>query len=528
VVSFIVTVILDEHAGGATVQRGELLFAPTGHLEQVLGVLSARYCVAAGAAEVAHWTYLDTVDWRLHNAGMSLRDSRQGTAAELVLSTRSGAQISAPSRVRRWPRRADTLPGSTVRDQLGKAVGVRALLPMAQVQVRSIPLRLTDDLDKTRVRIRVEQHCLVGSGDQPLPLRVVIAPLRGYDRDGDRCATLLANDLPQFDSHDPVATIAMTAAGRPPGQPSVATLSLDPADPAAASAAAVLRRWMDIIDAVRAGVLDDVDPEYLHDLRTAVRATRSILRLGGEPLSGTAEWERFAAEFAWLGQLTTPLRDIDVYLEELAGRGELNVSGLDDLDPLVTHLTRRRAHAVRAVRAGLRSDRGMRLSADWRCTLDGLASARAPGLTTRDLAAQHARSAYRRIVRAAAPVTERTPPDHLHRLRRRCKQMRYLLDGYDSVYAPLPHRAVLSALKQLQNCLGDIQDSDVQRSQLADTAAALIVKGVPVATVLAMGALRDRNATREHAAREDLRQRLRVFTGREMTAHVAALAAPGS
>ena len=508
-------------------QRGELLFAPSGGAEQVLAVLSARYSLAAEADEVAQWTYLDTVDWRLHSAGMTLRDNRRGAAAELVLSTPSGDQLAAPSRVRSWPRRADTLPSSTVRDHLAEAVGVRALLPMAQVHVRSIPLRLTDDLDKTRVRIRVNQQRLVGSGDQPLPLQVLIAPLRGYDRDADRCAGLLAKAMPQFDSHDPAATIAMTAAGHPPGQPSVPRLSLNPGDPATASMAAVLRRWMDVIDAVRAGVLDDLDPEYLHDLRTAVRATRSILRLGGEQLSGATDAQRYPDEFAWLGRLTTPLRDIDVYLNELAGRGAVPISGLDDLEPLVTHLNSRRAHALRAVRAGLRSDRGGRLSEEWRRTLDALTSTPTPTPTTRDLAAQHARSAYRRIVKAATPVTESTPADHLHRLRRRCKRMRYLLDSYESVYAPGPHRAVLSALKRLQDCLGDIQDSDVQRSQLADIAATLSDQGVPVATVLAMGALRDRNTTRDRAAREDLRRRLEAFTARKMTAQVAALVAAG-
>jgi CHAD domain-containing protein len=201
------------------------------------------------------------------------------------------------------------------------------------------------------------------------------------------------------------------------------------------------------------------------------------------------------------------------------------VSGLDDLDPLVRHLTRRRAQAVRAVRAGLRSERGVRLSADWRAALEVLASAPTPGLTTRDLAAEHAQSAYRRIVKAAAPVDEQTPADHLHRLRRRGKKMRYLLDGYQSVYSPGPHRAVLSALKRLQDCLGEIQDSDVQRRQLADIATTLSAGGVPVATVLAMGALRDRNATRDGAARAELQQHLRTFTARKMTAQVAAMAA---
>ena len=506
-------------------QQAELLFAPSSNPEQVLTALSARYTVVTEAAEIAQWTYLDTVDWRLHSAGMTLRDTQNGSAGKLVLSTRSGDEITAPARARSWPRRADTLPPSAVLDHLADAVGVRALLPMAQVQVRSIPLRLTDDLDKTRVRVQIDQRTLAGSGNEPLPMQVFIAPLRGYDRDGDRCAGLLIKSMPPFDSHAPAATLAMTAAGHPPGQAVVPTLTLDPADPAAASMAAVLGRWMDIIDAVRAGVLDDLDPEYLHDLRTAVRATRSILSQGGSPLLGATVSERFAGEFAWLGRLTTPLRDIDVYLNELAGRGEVQVSGLDDLEPLVRHLTRRRASAVRAVRAGLRTDRGAKLSAEWHRALDELTSAPMSGPTTRELAGQQARSAYRRIVKVAAPVTEHTPADHLHRLRRRCKQMRYLLDSYGSVYAPEPRRAVLSALKKLQDCLGDIQDSDVQRTQLADIATTLSSRGIPVATVLAMGALRDRNATRDLAAREDLLRRLQIFTAREMTANVAALAA---
>ena len=171
--------------------QSELLFSPSGDPQQVLELLSAQYRVAADAAEVTVWTYLDTVDWRLHRAGMSLRDTRTGPAGELVLSTRPGDQVASPSRVRSWPRRADTLPSSAVRDLIWPAVGVRALLPMAQVHVRSIPLRLTDDLDKTRVRIRVDQQRLVAPSDQPLPLRVVVAPLRGYDRDGERCARLL-------------------------------------------------------------------------------------------------------------------------------------------------------------------------------------------------------------------------------------------------------------------------------------------------------------------------------------------------
>jgi CHAD domain-containing protein len=504
------------------VERRELLFAASGDPGQVFAALSARYAVHAEPANMSSWTYLDTVDWRLHRTGMTLRDTRRGSAGELVLSTDTWERIAVPSRVRSWPRRVEALPTSTVRERIAPAVGVRALLPLAQMNVRSMPLRLTDDSDKTRVRVRVDQQRLGGSGSQPLPLRVLVVPLRGYERDADRCADLLIESMPHLDTRDTMATIAMTAAGYSPGQPAVPKLVLDPTAPAAESVSYVLRRWMDIIDAARPGVLDDLDPEYLHELRTAVRAIRSILRLAGAQLPET-QAARFAAEFAWFGRLTTPLRDIDVYLLELAGRGAVDVSDLDGLAPLRQHLARRRTNALRTLRSDLRSARGERLSADWRRTLDALGALRVGGPSTREIAAIHAQTAYRRIRNAAAPVTAQTPADELHRLRRRCKRMRYLLDSYESVYEPQPHRAVLSALKKLQDCLGDIQDSDVQRGHLLDIAATLAGRGAPVTTVLEMGALRDRTSARDDAARHDLTRRLQRFTAPAMRTHVRAL-----
>ncbi len=508
-------------------ERRELMFAAAGDPGQVFAALSARYTVHADPPTAAHWTYLDTADWRLHSAGMTLRDARRGRAAELVLSTRTGDELATAARIRSWPRRVEGLPASALSDRVAATVGVRALLPLAQVDVRSTALRLLDDVDKTRVRIRVDQQRLSGPGRAPLPLCVHVTPLRGYERDADRCAGMLADALPLATRSEGSATIALTTAGYAPGQPAVPPLALDPAAPASQSLSRVLRRWMDVIDAARPGVLDDVDPEYLHELRTAVRATRSMLSLAGSHLPPTHA-QAFAAEFAWLGRLTTPLRDLDVYLLELDGRGAVDVSGLDDLEQLRRHLAARRNRALQALRSELRSPRGASLSAEWRRTLDSLASMESGQPSTSALAADYAQTAYRRIVKSTADVVAQTPADELHRLRRRCKRMRYLLDGYQSVYAPKPHRAVLSALKKLQDCLGDIQDSDVQRTQLVDLAETLAGRRAPVATVLAMGALRERNSSRDVAARHDLTQRLQGFCSPATRAHVHALAGSGS
>lgn len=490
--------------------------------DKVFAALSTQFHVRAEPPTRARWSYLDTADWRLHRAGMTLRDSRSGPHRELILSAPRAESIAAPARVQRWPKRLDELPPSAVRDRIAPAVGVRALLALADVDVLSIPVQLLDDAEKVRVRMRIDQQTLVAGERRPLPLRVLMSPLRGYERDAQRCVRLLTDALTPIDPVVAPATIAMTAAGHTPGEPGVTVPRLDPDRPALESLAVVLRGWVDVLDAVRAGVLDDVDTEYLHEFRTAVRATRSLLRMSGDRVAGSPA-AGFDAEFAWLGRLTTPVRDLDVYLLELAGSGAVDVRGLDGLDALRDHLLARRRQGMRRVRAGLRSDRGERLGGDWRRALDGLTATEAGGPSTREEAGALALSAYRRIRKAAKGIGDDTPADHLHRLRKRCKRMRYVVQSYESVYLPAPYRGVLTRLKKLQDCLGDIQDSDVQRRDLAEIAATLTQRGTPVDTVLAMGALRDRNARRDAAARRDLAKQLGRFCAPATYAQVRAL-----
>ena len=502
----------------------ELMFGPATDPGQVTAALGRRYDIRIEAPVAGRWTCLDTADWRLFRAGLTLRDVREGRRGRLVLTPVDGDSLTAPIPVVHWPRRVESLPASEIRDRIADLVDVRALLPLVEVDVRTLVLRLLDDEGKTRVRVHVDQQRLTGERPAPLPLRVSIAPLRGYERDGRRCADLLAESGAPLPDAGNAAAVAFAAAGLVPGRPAAATPTLDPQAPALDSIAAVLRRWIDVIDAARPGALADVDIEYLHDLRTAVRATRSVLRLSADLLPET-HTTHFATEFAWLGALTTPLRDLDVALLELTGRGDVDLAGLDaDLEPVRRHLTNERRRALRAFRAGLDSARGTRLSPDWRAALDQLSAPQLPGgPTTVEVAAEQARTAYKRVVKAAAPVDRDTPPDHLHGLRRRCKRMRYLLDGYASVLATEPQREVLTALKALQDCLGEIQDVDVQRLQLATIAATLAKRGAPVPTLLAIGALRERLLARDAAARRTLARRLQRFTGAATRARVEEL-----
>lgn len=494
--------------------RRELTFSAAGDAGQVFDALAGRYQVQAGAPVLGSWTCLDTADWRLHDAGLTLRDARSGRRAELVLGNGGSDPLISPTRVRAWPARIDAIPASPVRDALAGPVGVRALLPLAEVDVRAMPLTLRDDEGKIRVRVRVDQQRLRGPsarGHQPLPLRVLISPLRGYLDDADRCAELLAAAVPALADERSAITIAMATAGHHPGVPPVADLALDPDAPAVRSLAAILRRYLVIAREALPGAVDDLDPEYLHDVRTSVRATRSFLKLAGDLLP-SAQVESFSAEFSRLGALTTPLRDLDVMLLLLDGHGDVDLSGLEGLDTLRRYLTGRRNRALRAFREDVTTAPGRTLLARWEKMIDRADEGHS--IATREHAAGLARHAYKRIRRLAVGVHADSDPDDLHRLRKRCKQMRYLLDGYGSAFDPELYQPVRRSLKKLQDSLGGIQDAYVQRDMLASCATALARRKEPdAAALMAIGVLRERILTRDTVARHDLVGRLQDFCG---------------
>jgi CHAD domain-containing protein len=504
------------------VESGEVLFGAATDPGHVCDVLSAGYQVLTDAPIAARWIWLDTADWRLHKAGMTLRDTRRGRRGTLVLSDGAPHAITAPAPSSRWPATIDALPSSPVRDHVAPAIGVRALLPLAEVDVRSLTLRLVDGERKTRVRVHVDQQKLTGQRHVPLPLRVRVSPLRGYESDARRCERLLLDAIGRSDEGLDAAAAAFTGAGHTPGQRAVADVQLDPDAPAHQSVAAVLRHWIDVVDNARPGVLADIDTEYLHDMRAAARAARSLLQLAGDVIPEPRA-SRLVDDFTWLGRTTTPLRDLDVYLLELDGEGHTDVVGLSDLQPARRLLATKRRRALNTLRGELKSSRGLSVSKDVRSSIDDLTAMPMTGPATGEVAASLAQTAYRRIVKSARTIDSHTDPDELHRLRHRCKRMRYLLDSYSSVYAVEERRTVLAALKALQDCLGEIQDVDVQRRHTIELTAALSRRRAAPETLLAMGALHERNLQRAVAARRTMDRRLKRFCSDKTRRQVQAL-----
>jgi CHAD domain-containing protein len=497
---------------------------PTAAVLDVLGLsfgVAADYHAPGSGTHKSTW--LDTFDWRLNRAGLVLEYEHTRRGGRLLLSRDSTPQAEQP--VERWPSRKATLvedlPEGPVRDQIAKLARPRALLPMASA-TGTVTVRRLLNADGKTVALLTVGHESVTCGDRTveLPVRLAITEVRGYPAQARKAARLLAAAPGVTPAGRTVFAAALAALGRHCDDYSNAVAADITAQlPASVAAATLLLGLLDTLEHNVDGTLRDIDTEFLHDLRVAVRRTRSGIKLFADVLPDTRP---YAAEFKWLGDLTTPTRDLDVHLLGFGAMGaQLLAASPADLEPFRAFLIRRRAKEFRLLVAGLRSARFRALADHWRKALlevrdANAASARGrrKGSTAAELAVAKTARTFRRVAAQGGAITAASPPESLHDLRKRCKELRYALEFFAPLYDPAGYRKVVGGLKQLQDTLGEFQDSEVQREEIGDLAAAMLAeRAAPAATLLAMGEIAANLARSQAEARADFADRFTRFAG---------------
>ncbi len=478
-------------------------------------------------------TWLDTFDWRLYRAGLTLEQVTGDGAAGLTLTGRDGEelaaeQISPAGQSPRWPAKLDGLPAGPLRELLEPVVGVRALSPVARVTSRLTQRRALNSDAKIVARLGIERMSVTSPARAVAPPRLTLAAVRGYQAEADRLGAALTALSGVTPANGTALDAALAASGqrpgRTPGKASAVPLARDA--PAATAMASIFAALFDVIEVNVGGAVRDIDSEFLHDLRVAVRWTRSGLKLGAIPGDLAV---RFAPEFRWLGDLTTPARDLDVYLLGLpAMTASLEAGCAADLEPFRGHLERSRATAHRALTRGLRSARFGRLASGWRAELAAVRPQRKGG-TVAQLADDRIGAANSRVLKAGRRITPSSPPERLHELRKRCKELRYLVEMFGSLHDPAVRWQAERELKSLQDCLGEFQDAQVQREEIGVFAAQMLAeRSAPAPTLLAMGEIAACLARRQRQARSQFDARFAGFAGAPSQARLAALASAAS
>jgi CHAD domain-containing protein len=485
--------------------------------------------VHGGAARTIRRTWLDTFDWRLYRAGLTLQQITRNGHAELLLTGRDGEAMAAqqlPAAPRpRWPALVTQLPAGTLRDAVAPAAGIRALLPIARAVSTVGELQALNADAKTIARLAVDRMAVTFPARAAVPPRLTLVPVRGYAGQAGKVGRAIGSLPGVSAAADSPLEAALAAAGLRPGESAgkSAAVQLAPDVPAAEAMSAILESLLDSMEANVPGTIRDIDTEFLHDLRVAVRWTRSALKLCGDALPDGLASE-FRPEFRWLGDLTTPTRDLDVFLlsyEDMAA--SLVGASEADLTPFRDFLAASRAAEHRRLVAGLHSARFSRLGANWRCAL---ARVRPAGrLTAGALADAKIAAAHRSALRTGRRVTPTSPAESLHDLRKRCKELRYLVEMFGSLHDRAQLSQAVRELKALQDCLGEFQDAEVQRTEIREMAGQMLDSGCgPAQTLLAMGEIVAGLAARQSRARAQFAGRFADFSGPASRGRLAALA----
>jgi CHAD domain-containing protein len=379
---------------------------------------------------------------------------------------------------------------------------MRRLLPAVEVESGGSALRVLDADEKTVARVELEIVSVSPPGSEAnaraLPPRIRIVPVTGYDRARDEVARIVEGGLGLRRDESDELTRALVAIGKKPGTySSKLRLTLDPGLRADEAAKQVHRALLETLLANEDGVREDVDSEFLHDFRVSVRRTRSCLgQIKG--VFPSEDVEKLRKELAWLGTLTGPTRDMDVYVLKMDDyRSTLPEAVQRDLVPLEEFLRRHQKIEHEKLVAGLDSERYGVLVRHWKEFLEAplpddpaLPEARRP---IREVASERIARCFKRVLKKGRAIRDDSPPEKLHRLRIECKKLRYLLEFFRSLYDPGDVEPLVKSLKRLQDNLGDFNDLEIQQNTLKRFARDMVEEDcATVESLMAMGRLVER------------------------------------
>ncbi len=464
--------------------------------------------------------YYDTFDWRLYQRGFRLA-TRPRHGLKMLRLESPECSLEAPMGNKSAPSFGPRLPEGPLKELISPVVGVRRLLPLVRLDTRSRGVDILDGQEKTVARVQLLQAGAAppASRRAPTPLspRLSVKPVRGYPEFTQKVTNYLDQELGLKHAPSSLFEEMLASVNRQPGgYTSKLHLILDRSSSAWEATRTICRHLLETIIANEHGVRRDLDSEFLHDFRVAVRRTRSALA----QLKGVFHPEArgsFREQFKWLSSVTGSLRDLDVYLLQMdQHRAALPADVAEDLNPLAVYLRRHRAAELKSLKTALASRRYRRLIGDWRNSLDSALPNpdRSPDahLPIVEVAPRRICHVYRRVIDQGAEIDDHSPPESLHRLRIECKKLRYLLEFFHSLYPGSAIAPIIRSLKRLQNNLGALNDLEVQQMTLRRFAQEMREEGLAsVNCLLAMGRLQGHHDQRKQIERQRFFRRFSEF-----------------
>ncbi len=424
-------------------------------------------------AQKLYSVYYDTPDLELWRSGLTLRLRRSG--ARWLQTVKGGGSVSAGLHRRQEFEApvAGPLPDLTPID--GTEIASRFASPHLRAQLR--PVMVTDFV---RSRARIESA----------PAALIEASLdRGFIKSGDATEAVSEVEL-ELKAGEPwrayqlalalVQSVPLLVENRSKAERGIALHERIAMQPVKALPSPVNRSmssqeaFIALIDAClqqfvanQRGMITGRDPEYLHQMRVALRRLRSIFATFA-PLFPVPTLVTPIAETRSLAQTLGAARDWDVFTTETLPPIASLYTAHDGITAVASAATRLRRAANRKARAAVVSSRGQ----GFLLSLAGWLAARTwlyeMGDMQKDALDRPVREFAREVLAAAhARVMKRgrgfgkLSPERLHRLRIAVKKLRYAVEFFGPLYDAAQLGAYRPSLVAIQDQLGRFNDARV-------------------------------------------------------------------
>ncbi len=420
-------------------------------------------------------SYFDTEDGWLRSRGMALRIRRIGRQRLQTLKAPTTEVAGAQAYQEFEIAIAGDVPDLT----LIPDIGLRQDLMDADIAQRLQPTFSTNFRRTTweigcagsQIEMALDRGMII-AGDQQRPILELELELKQGDPAAlFELAETVVDRLPFQLGHQSKAARGYRLRAGQAAKPAKATpLDLPPNCDVAEAFTLIAAHCMASLHANELAVIENEDPEGIHQFRVALRRLRSIIRAYRD-LMDEGVYRQMSSDLQWLQRQFGPARDLDVFIAETLTPIRKRFSDHNGIELLLDAARCRCLAARHHAHETLQQPRyaAIQLSIyrllatqGWRRT-SATASLSIPAA---DFADRLLKRRHKNLRQGGGDG--RIPEPELHQLRVAGKKMRYLGEAFHAFYKQKAYRQYSARLTAIQDCLGALNDAFVGANLMAD------------------------------------------------------------
>ncbi|NWF66661.1 MAG: CHAD domain-containing protein [Campylobacterales bacterium] len=452
-------------------------------------------------------SYFDTFEWLLYDKGV-IFEYKNG----VIFISNMQTETQIESKHAKIASILNTLDIDKLdfTFNIQKIIYPRTLSKKFSITTKLKHVEIKDDLQKTTLRVDIKN--IYGNIDKEAILIgtfLVIKPLKGYEKPLSKMVSFCENKKLEIINKNLFELILNrlnidTNFYNPAPKPKIFP-NMKPKE----CFKKISQQLLSVMELNENGVKKNIDSEFLHDYRVAVRKIRALLNQLKKYFSDE-EYLKLKNDFKQIGFYSGMVRDLDVYLLELDNfKNMLPDSMKDDLNPLVDYLKKEQQEEHKKLSKFLSSKEYKKSIEHFKHFLEKADEEDEEHPAIVKIAKKKISKLHREIIEFGEMITDETPDEKLHELRIECKKIRYLIEFFEPLFDSAKLMMLVKELKILQQCLGAYQDLFVQREKLK----ILIDKlpNPPTATIMAIGKLSGDLELKQKELRVEFYQKFKAF-----------------